>query len=69
MDTVGITNHNEGLIDVRRFDDRDGGSVLVVDNFQNKTGLSVSFKGKQYAIAGDMISAIETHHLGGAGSR
>jgi hypothetical protein len=36
----------------------------VVDNFQNKTGLSVSFKGKQYAIAGEMISAIETN-LGG----
>jgi hypothetical protein len=51
MDTVGITNHNEGPIDVRRFDDRDGGSALVVDNFQNKSGLSVSFKGKQYAIA------------------
>ena len=60
MDTVGITNQHEGLIDVRRFDDRDGKSVLVVDNFRNVTGLSVSFAGKQYAIAGDMISAIET---------
>lgn len=60
MDTVGITNQHEGLIDVRRFDDRDGKSVLVVDNYQNVTGLSVSFAGMQYAIAGDMISAIET---------
>ena len=60
MDTVGITNQHEGLIDVRRFDDRDGKSVLVVDNFRNVTGLSVSFAGKQYAIVGDMISAIET---------
>ena len=60
LDTVGITNQHEGLIDVRRFDDRDGKSVLLVDNFRNMTGLSVSFAGKQYAIAGDMISAIET---------
>ena len=60
MDTVGITNRHEGLIDVRRFDDRDGKSVLVVDNFRNMSGLSVSFAGKQYAIGSDMISAIET---------
>jgi hypothetical protein len=60
MDTVGITNQHEGLIDVRCFVDRDGKSVLVVDNYRNKTGLSVSFGGKQYAIAGDVISAIET---------
>ena len=60
MDTVGITNQHEGLIDVRRFDDRDGKSVLLVDNFRNMTGLSVSFAGKQYAIGGDIISAIET---------
>ena len=59
MDTVGITNQHEGLIDVRRFDDRDGKSVLLVDNFRNMTALSVSFAGKQYTIAGDMISAIE----------
>eukprot|EP01052_Picozoa_sp_SAG31_P037513 SAG31_NODE_4855_length_2904_cov_1.413547_2_plen_72_part_00 len=60
MDTIGITNRHEGLIDVRRFDDRDGKSVLLVDNYRNMTGLSVSFEGKQYEIAGDMISAIET---------
>lgn len=60
MDTVGITNQHEGLIDVRRFDDFDGKSVLVVDNYRNVTGLSVSFAGEQYAIAGDVISVIET---------
>ena len=59
MDTVGITNQHEGLIDVRRFVDREGKSVLAVDNYQNATGLSVSFAGKQYAVAGDVISVIE----------
>jgi hypothetical protein len=59
MDTVGITNQHEGLIDVRRFVDREGKSVLAVDNYQNATSLSVSFAGKQYAVAGDVISVIE----------
>ena len=62
MDTIGITNHHEGLVDVRRFVDRDGKSVLAVDNYLNTSGLSVSFGGKQYAIAADaVISAIETN--------
>ena len=60
MDTVGITNQHEGLIDVRRFVDRDGKSVLIVDNFRNKTGLSVTFGGKLFRISGEVISAIET---------
>ena len=62
MDTVGITNPHEGLIDVRRFVDREGKSVLLVDNYRNLTGLSVSFAGQQHTIAGDVISAIEISH-------
>ena len=33
-------------------------TVLLVDNFQNRTGLSVSFGGKAYDVDGSMISAI-----------
>ena len=60
LDTIGITNKFPELIDVRRFDDRAGKTVLLVDNYQNATGLSVSMVGgKSYAVSPSPISAIE----------
>jgi hypothetical protein len=59
LDTIGVTNEHVGLIDVRRFDDTDNKTVLLVDNFRNITGLSVSFGGQAYKVSPDMISAIQ----------
>ena len=58
LDTIGITNDHVGLIDVRRFDDKDNKTVLLVDNFRNLTGLCVSFGGREFNVSSDMISAI-----------
>lgn len=59
LDTIGIGNEYTGLIDVRRFDDDDNATVLLVDNFRNISGLSVSFGGRTYSVASTMISAIQ----------
>ena len=58
LDTIGITNNHVGLIDVRRFDDERNKTVLLVDNFRNISGLSVSFRGRDYDVSSAMISAI-----------
>jgi len=60
VDTVGVDNPYPGLIDVRRHNAADGATVLLVDNYQNISGLSVSFSGREYAVDASMISAIET---------
>ena len=44
---------------MRRFDDKANKTVLLVDNFRNLTGLSVSFGGREFNVSSDMISAIE----------
>eukprot|EP00038_Savillea_parva_P018447 m.23738 g.23738 ORF g.23738 m.23738 type:complete len:638 (+) comp4099_c0_seq1:116-2029(+) len=59
MDTIGITNSHADLIDVRRHDDTNDKTVLVVDNFRNISGLSVTFKGQTYPVTSDMLSIIE----------
>lgn len=59
MDTVGVTNPHPSLIDARRFDDTNGKTVLLVDNFRKLTGLHVSFGGHSYVVSSDSISAIE----------
>ena len=58
LDTIGISNKYVGLIDVRRFDDKDNKTVLLVDNYRNLSGLSVSFGGVAYNVSSAMISAI-----------
>jgi hypothetical protein len=45
QDTIGVSNPHTDKIDVRRHDDNKGNVVLVVDNWQNHTGLTVSFAG------------------------
>jgi hypothetical protein len=57
-DTIGITNPHQGLIDVRRHDDTEGNTVLLVDNYQNLTGLSVSFGGAEFSLSPHLMSAI-----------
>lgn len=58
-DTIGIDNPQPELIDVRRHDDRAGKTVLLVDNYRNLTGLSVTFGGVARSVSASMISAIE----------
>jgi hypothetical protein len=59
LDTVGVSNAHAGLIDVRRHDDTDGRTVLLVDNWRNVTGLQVGFRGRIYNVSSDTISVIE----------
>ena len=59
LDTIGVTNTHTGLIDVRRFDDMQNATVLLVDNWRKLTGLTVRFEGSSYPVSGDQISAIE----------
>ena len=44
---------------MRRFDDAANKTVLLVDNFRNISGLSVTYGGRVYAVSSDMISAIQ----------
>jgi hypothetical protein len=62
MDTIGIVHTHEGVLDVRRHDDAQNRTILLVDNFQNRTGLQVSFAGKVYKVSGHMISAISVQY-------
>jgi hypothetical protein len=54
------------VLDVRRHDDAEN-TILLVDNYQNMTGLQVSFDGKTFEVSAKMISAISIGEGGEGG--
>ena len=60
-DTIGVGNAHSDRIDVRRHDDSDGDTVLVVDNPHNVSGLSVEFGARVHPVEAVMISIIEVN--------
>ena len=61
QDTMGIDNPHATQIDVRRFDDKHGHIVLVVDNYYNASKLSVGFDGVQHAVPAEPLAIIEVN--------
>ena len=64
MDTIGVHNQRMDLVDIRRFDDHTGKTVLAVDNYRNVSGLSVRCHNMTFHIDDiNQLSLIEVPKL------
>eukprot|EP01048_Picozoa_sp_COSAG05_P000256 COSAG05_NODE_7_length_42457_cov_58.929152_13_plen_92_part_00 len=59
QDTMGVGNPYAGRLDVRRFDDTANRTILAIDNYQNLTGLTVTFAGRSYLVEPAQLSVID----------
>ena len=60
-DTIGINNRHTDVLDVRRHDDHNGRTVLVVDNAHNYSGLAVGFGDVMHSVVAAPLSVIEVN--------